>query len=284
MSPIHVLDSSVARKIITGASYYKEYYDSEFSDQDLNVSDYVFMEFRRSLIIPLLEFICLVDMPENRCLDDALAIWEDHFSSGKLKAVGFIVRKLIRFDKINPSDADSKQLTVLRLSQIVNDLEREWRTVFVQYNGHTECPRAKAKLKLKGASAALDAELFAKSFNAVVKQRKQCDIGKMLFHTSSQDVAKMCAWLKQQHEKSNPGFYKVTRNLTEFANNHAKLSSCIACAKIGDAVIAIDTSKSKRLEHTDLSFEDLCDSIGLPHKLHPSARAVLKTIVTQRSP
>lgn len=68
----------------------------------------------------------------------------------------------------------------------------------------------------------------------------------------------------------------VCETLAGFRKNGTHIT-CIECAKIGDAVIALEQPKVACLIHVDNSFNALCDCQGNPHKQLSSVAALAKT-------
>jgi hypothetical protein len=54
--PQHFLDTSVLRSLLLGTQVYKQYFESQFTDQPLYISNYAQMEMRRSYLINLISF------------------------------------------------------------------------------------------------------------------------------------------------------------------------------------------------------------------------------------
>jgi hypothetical protein len=72
------------------------------------------------------------------------------------------------------------------------------------------------------------------------------------------------------------GFKKIAKNLQLIVSKDGRNCTCKMCEKIGDAIITLDSPPSMSLEHTDFSFNQLCDLIGKKHQHHPSQPAVIK--------
>ncbi|MEO1183438.1 MAG: hypothetical protein AAFX46_01430, partial [Cyanobacteria bacterium J06636_27] len=52
----HFLDTSVARSLLLATQAYKQYFDNQFREQSLYISNYVQMEIKRSYLINLISF------------------------------------------------------------------------------------------------------------------------------------------------------------------------------------------------------------------------------------
>jgi hypothetical protein len=76
--------------------------------------------------------------------------------------------------------------------------------------------------------------------------------------------------------KETKGFKNIVETLQLIVSEGAKSCSCKMCERIGDFIITLDSPESMSLEHTDLSFNQLCDLIRREHRHHPSQSAVIK--------
>ena len=68
------LDSSVLRLLFHGTREYKKYLSSQLAGGDTYISKFVQMEFRRSFLRSLMNFIETLDMPHIETIDDALKL------------------------------------------------------------------------------------------------------------------------------------------------------------------------------------------------------------------
>lgn len=57
------------------------------------------------------------------------------------------------------------------------------------------------------------------------------------------------------------------------------LPSCKQCEAIGDAVISLEVPQGMCLEHSDYSFDHLCEVIEKPHFRHPSEKALIRNTI-----
>ncbi len=80
----HFLDTSVARSLLLGTQAYKQYFNSQFGDQPLYISNYVQMEMRRSYLINLISFYFVLRLDTINNIGDALALWSNRFKTSEL--------------------------------------------------------------------------------------------------------------------------------------------------------------------------------------------------------
>jgi hypothetical protein len=95
-------------------------------------------------------------------------------------------------------------------------------------------------------------------FGDVETCRSRCQIDQFLLERYRSEIE---AYIQQVYQlprnNSTRGFIKAINTLKEVLEQGATACSCKRCEKIGDAVIALDTPRRMRLEHTDNSFDYL---------------------------
>ncbi|MBR8838604.1 MAG: hypothetical protein DSM106950_32540 [Stigonema ocellatum SAG 48.90 = DSM 106950] len=83
----HFLDTSVARSKLLATQTYKQYFELQFADQPLYISNYVQMEIRRSYLINLISFYFVLRLETINSISDAIALWSNRFKTSSLKAI-----------------------------------------------------------------------------------------------------------------------------------------------------------------------------------------------------
>ncbi len=122
---------------------------------------------------------------------------------------------------------------------------------------------------------------FLREFNDGARCRSKCAIATFFlarYHEQVKDFLKYADKLSKPEKTDNKGFSRIAGRFKETQDE--KDFSCYLCEAIGDAVIALETPRNMRLEHTDHSFDHLCPIINQPHYKHPSEIAVLKNGTT----
>ncbi|MHC5719954.1 MAG: hypothetical protein ACYTX0_49965, partial [Nostoc sp.] len=83
----HFLDTSVLRSLLLSTQAYKQYFESQFTDQPLYISNYVQMEMKRSYLINLISFYFVLRLETISNIGDAIALWSNRFKTSELKAI-----------------------------------------------------------------------------------------------------------------------------------------------------------------------------------------------------
>jgi hypothetical protein len=272
------LDTSVARPIIVGSSRYRQYFDDAFKDSELYTSPYVRMEFRRSYIVSAIGFYFVLDMDTTLTIADALTIWSDRFKSSELKAVLQLMSQLCNAHRLDSSDPDDKPKALTALGDLIKRYEYKlWKYKDVGVDT-PRCARSAIAISSTGGSVKKDLKRFVDLFNDTSECRSKCRIDKFIL---SKHKATVDLYIRSADQLSTnadtKGFKKIAANLELIRSQNARNCTCKMCEKIGDFVIALDSPETMSLEHTDLSFNKLCDLIGKKHQLHPSQASVIRT-------
>ena len=271
------LDTSVARPIILGSSFYREYFETAFEGSELYTSKFVQMEFRRSYVVAAIEFYFLLEMDTIPTIGDAFAIWSDKFQSGKLKAILQLTSPLFSAHKLDFTDPADKPKALTALGALIKRYEHKlWKYKDVGINT-PRCARSTIAITTNGGLKK-DLKRFIDLFQDTKGCRSKCTIDKFLL---SRYRAKVDRYIQSATQlttnEGTKGFKKIANNLQLIVSKDGRNCTCKMCEKIGDAIITLDSPESMSLEHTDLSFNQLCDLIGKKHQHHPSQPTVVKT-------
>lgn len=273
------LDTSVARPVLVGTSLYRQHLKDCFGDSSLYVSPFIQMEFTRGFICHLLDFYFLLDIPTIETIGDAFTLWSDRFSSRELKSVLQMISQLIDARGLSFSDPKDKEKGLKAVSQIVERLVIKWNNTFkLVGQNSTRCQRALLSLKIgKVLSNRENFRDFLTTFNDLKSCSKQCKAYQFLFADNAQNVkalVKHASTFSNRTSAENSGFIRIAKKLERILQKGQDIS-CKECGSLGDAIIALDGPPGMRLEHTDYSFDHLCNLIGYPHQRHPSQMAFL---------
>lgn len=270
------LDTSAVRPTILGTSAYRQYFEQQFRDSDLYVSKYVKMEFRRSFILNLIAFYFTLDLESLPTIGDAFTFWSDKFKGSELKAVLQATGPLFESYKLSTSDPADKPKALLRLGLLIKNYEY----LLDQYNdaGVNGPQCARAQIEVRDGSNDIKACLsrFVEKFSDVKACRAKCEIHTFLLSTHRATVDSYVSnGNAMPQNKSTQGFKGIVQNLEEITSTGEAACSCKRCEKIGDLVIALDAPADMTIEHTDSSFNQLCDLTGKKHRQHPSQTRVV---------
>lgn len=277
----HFLDSSVVRPILVGSKPYKQYFQEYFGSERCYVSNYVKMEFLRSFVVPLLDFYFIFDLPSIETIADALALFSNRFRARELKAIIQFVSLIFRSHDLDftlETEKDKALRAVARvIMRIQYKLERKFRNIGDQ---GVHCERAKIQLRRKKKTDDFRDlfEKFQDKFLDTKKCRQKCHIDDFLgdrYKSTVKEIVYYASRLESPSRIENKGFIKISEKLYKVLHKNTSLS-CRLCESIGDAVISLEAPRVMAIEHTDYSFDHLCQIIDKRHKRHPSESSYLK--------
>lgn len=283
----HFVDSSVVQPILLGSSAYRKYFENQFADENVYISDYVQMEIKRSCIIPFVDFYFLLDMPNIESIGDALAVWSNRFSGREIKAVTRLVGALFDTHQLSDLNPKDKAKALRRLGYLIKRIEGQLRRRFINVGiNTTRCARSHVSFDSIETDQSLvvdQLEQFAKRFNDIDNCRAKCRIDNFFLNRFKRDVEaffEQVENLDRPKSRENKGFVDITEKLRRIIKTGGNACSCRMCGSIGDAVIALEMPGNMQLEHTDFSFDNLCQVTGKAHKRHPSEIEFLKNYNT----
>lgn len=315
----HFLDTSVARSLLLGTQTYKQYFESQFTDQPLSISNYVQMEIKRSYLINLISFYFVLRLETINNIGDAIALWSNRFKTSELKAILQLIPQLFSTHQLNFSSPQDKEKALSILGIYIKRFELILRRKFNNTNiDSTACARALVPLTIDLKNPADGLKQFADEFGDALGQRNEpspnnptinrgasrstqegtasfsshspgdvktcrskCQIDQFLLVQYRSEISRLVEQASKLPKNSNTrGFINIANNLKEILAVGADACSCKRCEKIGDAVIALNAPRNMRLEHTDNSFDYLCPTINQPHYKHPSENQIVTNTST----
>ncbi|MGB5293829.1 MAG: hypothetical protein WBP34_02655 [Thermoanaerobaculia bacterium] len=272
----HFLDTSVVRSLFSGTSAYREHLRSEIGLGRKYISNYIEMEFRRGFLVHLMEFYAWLELPTNRTYGEALRSWS-HQWGGRLKAVMQLAGDLCDVQGLDPDDPSDKGKALLAIGRMIRRYELKLKGCFRNTGSdRTQCARATVKLSARLASLSEDLTAFQQRFNDKESCRKACRIDDVLLDRYRTEVARYVELAAAETDPGAKQFKKIAEHLDGLLQKGPAACTCYRCGQVGDAVIALESPRNCRLEHTDTSFDYLCSSIGQDHKRHGHERAFFK--------
>lgn len=275
------LDTSVLRSLLLGTETYRNYLQQALDARSPQISNYVQMEMRRSFLINIIAFYFIVSLETIPTLNDAISFWNNEFRTGRLKAfIQFLpeLTTLIHANQLDSSNPDDKEKILYLIGLYIKRFELILRRKFPNAGQDaTACTRALIPLQIKLDDMAQGLKAFLEQFEDTKTCREQCRIDRFLLEDhrrSLETYIQQAAQLKPS--KENKGFVEIATSLQTILEGGAKVCSCAKCAKIGDAVIALDAPRTMQLEHSDRAFDYLCPPIEQPHHLHPSENQIIR--------
>lgn len=273
------LDTSVVRSLLMGSQPYREFLQGVLGER-LYVSRFVDMEFKRGVLLTLIDFLNTLAMPHLRTIEDAERTWSNRFQGRQVKLVLALSASIFdgyRLDRTSPRD---KERGITRLAVVIKSLDRAMRYRFKRVSSdRTHCPRGEQPIRTSVAPDRAKQELnvYADNFQDTTANRQKCRMDKFLEHFERDLMA--CT----RHIETLPDLEQHER-LKKMATNAEKvqkdpsLCSCHTCEKLGDAVIALGAPRDLQLETTDESFQHWCGPIKQPHRLHRSELDYLNSL------
>jgi hypothetical protein len=223
-----------------------EHFHGEIGAAELWSSVYVRKEFVRRWIRGYIEAACFVEHFES--VDDALGYIQEDFSGRKVKVGMNAIRVLLR-----EKDALSNQKSVAKeLGRMaVRKLKSFDRRFPKRIPNVCQC-------KIGAKTLLIDYNEFFSSLRAFVASIgdvQDCPVNQFLDFDRARGRAR--ALLSNAEAAAT----KAGKKLQEFVTKGATIN-CARCAKIGDAVIALEQPASWILAHIDKDFGALCNALG----------------------
>jgi hypothetical protein len=130
----HFLDTSVLRSLLLGTQIYKQYFESQFTDQPLYISNYVQMEMKRSYLMNLISFYFVLRLETINNIGDAIALWSNRFKTSELKAILQLIPQLFSTHQLNFSSPQDKEKAISILGIYIKHFELILRKKFNNTN------------------------------------------------------------------------------------------------------------------------------------------------------
>ncbi len=189
---------------------------------------------------------------------DAIATYKDNFKTRENGIlIGAVSRLLAEGDISN-----SKLKALTNLEALILNCLQDFRSMVKDFvENKTKCPLAKTSI-ITGSTGFAD-------FVEQIKCEANCTIAQ--FWKSHKGILRLltCEDTGDKHKK-NKGFAKMLPVLYEVLQDHDRGQMKRNCAKLGDAIIAIEMPRKCTMLTFDKSFESLCPLMGKEvHRLPP---------------
>lgn len=249
------LDTSVFINLLFGHTLYKREIKKTTHSIPCHTSFFVFYEFKRSVIRTLIELYFLVD---EEGPVDAIATYKDNF---RTRENGIVLGALSQL--LAEGDVSSDRFKALANLEalILNSLRDFQSMVKIFVENKTKCPLAKASITTGNADFADFVENIKCSADCTIAHFWKSQKGTLRLLTR-EDIG-------DEHKK-NKGFAQMLPVLYEVLQNHNRGQMIKNCARLGDAIIAIEMPRKCAMLTFDRSFESLCPLMGKEvHRLPP---------------
>jgi hypothetical protein len=279
----HFLDTSVARSLLLSTQNYKKYFESQFADLPLYISNYIQMEIKRSYLINLISFYFVLRLETINNIGDAISLWSNRFKTSELKAILQLLPQLFSTHQLNFSSSQDKEKALYVLVIYIKRFELLLRKKFNNINiDSTACARALITLNVDFKKPAEGLKQFADEFGDVKTCRSKCQIDQVFLVEYASEIERIVQIASKLPKNTNTrGFISIANNLKEILATGADAFNCKRCEKIGDVVIALDAPRDMQLDHTDNSFDYLCPTINQPHYKHPSENQIVMNVLIE---
>jgi hypothetical protein len=256
----------------------QRYFDAEFDGDPCYRSRFVLMEFTRSYIRPIIGLCFDLCLPNIENTADTIIYWSNKFKRSELKAVPQMIGDILRTQTVDLTSAAGKEQSLRSLAAYIERVLMKMEFKFRDTGTDSaRCARATTPLDVDLDQPCESLRRFVKAFDNVRALRGKCRIDDFVQRRYRGEVTRYldkAGTLKSN--RATTGFLGIADNLRPILDGGRTAGSCKSCEAIGDAIIALDAPRGMRLEHSDLSFDLLCDLIGQPHKRHPSASVLAK--------
>lgn len=261
------LETSTIRSRLIGHSSIRSSLTEKLRNQTKLTSEFVRMEFNRSLICNLIEFY--FNLETQTSIDDAIKWWNETFKPRQLKDLNYSVDKLF----IGINDSTNVKLALINLRNEIKKIITLFECLINRFiQNEMQCYFAKVKLDFQSCKGKNDIEKklvdFYKTFKG--KHVDKCRINDY-FENSKGKITKIFTC-----DSKNDTFNKQKKRLNEINDGKSKLS-CNTCSIIGDTIITLECPDYAILLSVDEVFKELCDNIGLKYEIIPSLRKILPT-------
>lgn len=272
MKEKHFIDTSVLRPILISPPGVKEYYKSKLSG-DKYICDYVNMEFLRGYIKSAINFYLLLSMSQYDSFSAALNVWANKFEIRKVKNIQQMVSNLIEANECFDDKEKSKRVLADYIRRLIGKLHTGFKKI---EHDSTYCTKGKIDLNYDPKNIK---ECFL-SFEEALSdnnQYKQCNISDFIkdqYRKEIHEIVEKADDVSGSHSRNKDGFNKIVEKLKELSEKKNGIT-CAFCANLGDVVISLLSDPEWTLEHTDYSFDHLCEILNKKHRRHPNDTKII---------
>ncbi len=239
-----------------------QHFAGEVRDGDLHTSIYIRMEFIRRWILDYIRMAATVDQVSN--LHDTLFDLNQDFGIRSVKTQNHAIALLLKEKgRIENSRIAAIELGRLAFAEL-KKFDRRFRSEYPE--NRSGCRVGGKKLKVDFNDLFSDLREFVASMEPI----DDCTVNEFL-HFGGDGPAHRLLEVHEVHKT------KAGKQLAKLLAK-GKWITCKECARIGDAIIALEQPPGFCLVHIDKDFKILCSVTGLPHKLILSERAVAKRL------
>jgi len=256
------LETSVIRSYFISHSSLRDLLKQKLKNQISITSNFVKMEFYRSLICNLIEFYFVLSGQAS--ISDAIRYWNEDFHIRKIKNVNISIADV--FTDINNNDIN---LGLLRLRNQIKILIIGFNHLINRYDkNNSKCYLGNYNFDFNSFNTEEDIEKELALCSNYFKENyiDNCNIINLL-NDSIDYINKILKW-----DSKKASFKELQKKITKIQSN--KKLSCFTCKIIGDAIISLECPSYAILLTLDTIFEDLCQILNLKFEVIPSVRTL----------
>ncbi len=265
------LDTSILRQAFGGHTLQKQ--ALSLIPEPHYVCQYAKMEFYRAVVAYSIDLYFEAEHESHSCFADACSLFLESFSSRDLKALTTLLLKMLEeqdFDIHAPQKKDvcRRRLKYLIFS-LIHDIETRYRdsgTNRAACSKLLEIPR----LTDKGNK---DEILLKFRERLKANQTPNCRASKFFADTKNRSYF-LCV---QGKSSQSPAAKKVADELSARMVAPQR-TTCTACSKLGDVIIAADAPPNSTIHALDRLFEVTGGCAGRSVVIHQSTKALLNSI------
>jgi len=273
----HFLDTSIFRQYFFSTSRYKDYLNSNIDYEKSYVSEFVRLEVFRSYLATIIDFYFMLDMPTLKSVDEGFQFWHHNYKSSHHKAVLQLISKLLANPGIDLNELRSKDKAQNFIAIEIKKRYLQFKQTFKNISNNTpRCYRATIKLNMLSTDFKNELVKFKQEFDDVDNCRNHCRIDNFVLSKYSSEVSKLIEDCENQGLPKSNCMRKICNKLKKIQSKGSSACNCRMCDSIGDSIIGIDCPVDYQIEHTDNSFDYICNSLNKPHRKLISEPTFLK--------
>lgn len=271
----HFIDTSVLRPILISHPKVKRYYKSKLRG-DKYICEYVSMEFLRGYIKSVVGFYLLLNMPQYENFSDALYVWSNKFAIREHKNIEIMLSNLFEENKCGNDKEKSKRILADYIRRLIGKLNTGFKKI-----DHDNISCAKGRIELNYDPKNID-KCFRVFYEALSNNgwHKECKINDIvrMYEKEIFEIIKKADEISASHSGNKKGFERIVEKLKELSEKE-KMITCAFCATLGDVVIVLLSETKWILEHTDYSFNYLCEILDKNHRCHPNDTKIINELI-----
>jgi len=213
----------------------------------------------------------MLAMPQYENFADVLSVWSNKFQIREHKNIEIMIAELLRANACQNDKEKSKRIIADYIRRLIGKLHENYKKIG---NDNTYCPKGALKLNFDPNNI----EESFKQFRGILdsnEEYKKCKINIFVKEFNKKLFDKIAkANLSDKKDNNRNGFDEIQKNINTITQ---KDITCAFCSKIGDAVICILMNTDWILEHTDYSFDFLCEILNKKHYRHPNDVTLMKS-------